>query len=506
MRLAAPPIGRQPPWWFYLLLPLFHFASVKLSFFCAVTPENEVVVWLPNAVLLAALLRFHGQRAWLMASLTFASDLIANLPEFPWPEAVLLCLINIFEVGATFALMRRVGASADRAGVQDFVKFMAVGPLLSAMLAGFLAAAILKSFDPAAGPLLALMRLWWFGDALGLLIYTPLLLAFLRRADEAEPMSRFDWAVLVATLLLAGVIFSARGSAVSGLPATPNLLLPSVLYMAVRRGVRATAVAVALISLATAWVLTTGRDPFGGVAVYLAIMRAQEFILTLAILGLGFSVLLRELKATEHSLENKVKERTRELEESNAKLATLSTTDSLTGLANRRRFDAALADEWARALRTGQPLALALLDIDLFKNYNDCYGHQRGDECLARVAASFSHNIHRGGDLAARYGGEEFAFIAPATEAEGALRMAETVRSALEALRLPHDGSPFGIVTASLGVAVITPSLGTTAEQLLKLADDALYQAKKQGRNRVIQADAETVTDRGLLSSDRPQA
>lgn len=505
MTIVAP-IGRKPPWWFYLLLPLLHFASVKLSFFCAVTPENVVVVWLPNAVLLAALLRFRGQRAWLMASLTFASDFVANLPEFPWPEAMLLSLINIFEVASTFVLMRRVGASVERAGVQDFVKFMAVGPLLSAMLAGFLAAAILRAFNPAAGPLLALTRLWWFGDALGLVIYTPLLLTFLRRADEAEPMSRLDWAVLVATLLLAAVIFSPHGAAVSGLPATPNLLLPSVLYMAVRRGVRTTAVAVALISLATSWVLTTGRDPFGGVAVYLAIMRAQEFILTLAILGLGFSVLLRELKATERSLEEKVKARTRELEESNAKLATLSTTDSLTGLANRRRFDTVLADEWARALRTGQPLALALLDIDLFKNYNDCYGHQRGDECLTTVAGSFSSIIHRGGDLAARYGGEEFAFIAPATDPAGALRMAETLRAALEAMRLPHDGSPFGIVTASLGVAVVTPTHETTAEHLLKLADDALYQAKKQGRNQVILADAGMAPDRGLLSSARPQA
>lgn len=493
--------GKTPPWWFYLLLPLFHFASVKLSFYCGVTRENEVVVWLPNAVLLAALLRFRGQRAWLMASLTFASDLVANLPEFPFPEAALLCLVNVFEVAATYLLMRRVGASSTRAGVQDFVKFMAVGPVVSALLAGLLAATILKCFDPAAGPLATLTRLWWFGDALGLLIYTPLLMTFLRPVDEAGPPNRLDAAVILATLALAAIIFSARGGEVGGLPATPNLLLPSVLYMAVRLGVRATALAVALISLATAWVVTTGHDPFGGDdAAYLAIMRAQEFILTLAIVGLGFSVLLRDLKAVERNLEAKVQERTRDLEESNAKLATLSTTDSLTGLANRRRFDSVLADEWARALRTGQPLALALLDIDLFKTYNDHYGHQQGDACLAAVASVFAGNLHRGGDLAARYGGEEFAFIAPATDAEGALRMAEMARRCLEAQRLPHQGSPLGIVTASLGVAAISPVLGMTADLLLKQADDALYQAKRQGRNRVVLANAETIIDRGPLS------
>lgn len=494
-------IGNRPAWWFYLLLPVFHFASVRLSFFCGVTPENEVVVWLPNAVLLAALLRFRGHRAWLMASLTFASDLVANLPEFPWPEAVLLCLVNLFEVASTFVLMARVGASAERAGVQDFVRFMAVGPLASALMAGLLAATILHAFDPGSGQLLTLARLWWFGDALGLLIYTPLLMALLRPADEAAPLNGVDIAVTLLTLGLAALIFSAHGGEIGGLPATPNLLLPSVLYLAVRRGVLTTALAVALISLATARVLCSGRDPFGGDAVYLAVMRVQEFILTLAVLGLGFSVLLRELKVTERSLEAKVRERTRALEESNAKLATLSTTDSLTGLANRRRFDAALADEWARALRTGQPLALALLDIDLFKNYNDCYGHQRGDECLAAVADIFASNIHRGGDLAARYGGEEFAFIAPATDAEGAWRMAETVREALVARGLPHDGSPFAIVTASLGVAVVTPTPGVTAEQLLKQADDALYRAKKAGRNRSVLASAGTAADGGLPDS-----
>jgi two-component system, sensor histidine kinase LadS len=199
-------------------------------------------------------------------------------------------------------------------------------------------------------------------------------------------------------------------------------------------------------------------------------------------------LLVENLKSSEQILETRVAERTAELQILNSKLEALSTTDSLTGIANRRRFDEVLESEWIRAARLGQPLALAMIDIDWFKKYNDHYGHQGGDDCLKNVAAVLAANVCRTGDLVVRYGGEEFAFIVPATEGGVALNIANKIIDALQTLALPHKMSMFGYVTASIGVAAIIPEHGLAPDILLKAADEALYRAKEQGRNRALLA------------------
>lgn len=196
--------------------------------------------------------------------------------------------------------------------------------------------------------------------------------------------------------------------------------------------------------------------------------------------------LVSTLREAEHVLEAKVTERTAELRLLNRKLEALSATDGLTGIANRRHFDATLAAEWTRAARQGHALALGLLDVDWFKAYNDHYGHQAGDDCLRKVAETLSVTIARTGDLVARYGGEEFVFIAPATSAQDALAIARKVCEALQALALPHALSDFGCVTASVGVAIIVPDDATSPQTLIQAADQALYAAKAAGRNRAV--------------------
>lgn len=482
-------LRRRPNWLACVLLPLLHFASVKLTFSCAVSPENEVVVWLPNAVLLAALLHYRGQRAPLLAALAFTSDLLANLPVFPPAHALCLALVNLTEVLITFVLMRRAGASPTLERLPDVGAFVVAGPLVGALAASLLAGGVLRTLPDVSAPYPALVLLWWFGDALGLLIYTPLLLAFARPARDTVRLGWADAVVLLFNIALAALILSGQSARWGGIPLTPNLLLPSILYMAVRFGARWTALSVALISLATAWSQTTGNDLFGEASAHEAILRTQEFILTLSIVGMGFATLLGEQKALMRSLEDKVRERTQELQESNSKLGALSTTDGLTGIANRRRFDEALAIEWAHARRNGQPLALALLDVDLFKPYNDCYGHQAGDDCLRAIAGVMTGNVRRAGDLVARYGGEEFALIAPAAGEASALAMAQGLCDALQAMGFPHALAPAGVVTASIGVAVLQPGSEESRESLVKRADQALYRAKELGRNRVVMAD-----------------
>jgi len=173
----------------------------------------------------------------------------------------------------------------------------------------------------------------------------------------------------------------------------------------------------------------------------------------------------------------------------------LSTTDELTGIANRRRFNAKLISEWNRAARLGQPLALAILDVDWFKKYNDYYGHQKGDECLRIIAEVLSANICRAGDLVARYGGEEFVFIAPTTDGAVALNMVGKICAALQTRALAHPMSEFGSVTASIGVAAMVPKQSLSPDMLMKAADEALYRAKKQGRNQAVLGTIEQITD-----------
>jgi diguanylate cyclase (GGDEF)-like protein len=484
---------QTPGWLFCLLLPLFHFASVKLTFFCAVTPENAVVVWLPNAVLLAALLRFRGQRAPLLGALTFTSDVLANLNAFPWYEAVLLSAVNLLEVAITYQLMTRSRASPRLHRVKDLAKFVLAGPVFGALLASLAAAAVLQQVGGATTPYFTLARVWWFGDGLGLLIYTPLLLAFTQAQRQRPKLTRWDDVALVFTLLLAAAVLSAHGGEIDGVSVTPTLLLPAVAVIAFRFGVRLTTLLVALLSLSTAMLMTTGLKPFGDVPIHLEVVRAQEFILTLCIIGIGFAVLLSELQTRERELESRVRERTRELEQTNARLAAISATDGLTGIANRRRFDETLAAEWSRARRSKQPLMLALLDVDLFKQYNDYYGHQAGDDALRAVAAELAKYTRRSGDFAARYGGEEFALISQSTDEEHAVTMAEAICRSIAELKIPHVISPFEVLTVSIGVAVLMPGEHDSIVALLKTADVALYRAKQLGRNRVELADVESL-------------
>jgi len=175
----------------------------------------------------------------------------------------------------------------------------------------------------------------------------------------------------------------------------------------------------------------------------------------------------------------------RKLAEAAAEMVELAATDQLTGVANRRRFNQELEREWRRTAREELPLSLLLLDVDFFKIYNDTYGHQGGDDVLKAVAAAIGGALRRPLDVVARWGGEEFVVLLPATNVAGAIEVAETVRMAIEALKIPHRGAACGFLTASVGVATAYPCRNHATEPLIAEADANLYEAKRQGRNRV---------------------
>ena len=174
-------------------------------------------------------------------------------------------------------------------------------------------------------------------------------------------------------------------------------------------------------------------------------------------------------------------------------LQAMAAQDGLTGIPNRRAFDDKLAYEWKLSRRESTPLVVVLCDVDYFKAYNDTYGHVLGDQCLRAIAGVLDAVIRRPADMASRYGGEEFALVLPHTDAVGALHIVNRIRTTLQNLAIAHQTSPVQpYVSLSFGLAQVTPAPGIEPEQLLQAADQALYQAKAQGRDRAVIAPAVT--------------
>ena len=213
-------------------------------------------------------------------------------------------------------------------------------------------------------------------------------------------------------------------------------------------------------------------------------------------LAFGAFYLVRKYKLERHKqerervrLEAMVQTRTQELTLANEQLAALSSTDGLTGLSNRRKFDDVLSNEWLRCKRGNHSLALMLIDVDWFKQYNDHYGHQAGDDCLRAIAYELAAHARRGSDIAARYGGEEFVLLSPETDVQQLRQLAEAVRRAVRERAIEHVESRNGVVTVSVGVAAAKPAEGEGPESLVRAADQALYRAKDRGRDCIEVAD-----------------
>ncbi len=178
------------------------------------------------------------------------------------------------------------------------------------------------------------------------------------------------------------------------------------------------------------------------------------------------------------------------LEEANRKLEQLASLDGLTEIPNRRQFDLFLQQEWKRMTRDQDPISLILCDIDYFKYYNDAYGHVVGDKCLKQIAQAIRRAVKRPADLVARYGGEEFAVIMPKTEINGAVKVAEAIKKEIGNLKIPHAQSEVNqYVSLSMGVKSTVPGLPDKPETFISNADKSLYQAKKDGRDRIVAAE-----------------
>jgi diguanylate cyclase (GGDEF)-like protein len=247
-------------------------------------------------------------------------------------------------------------------------------------------------------------------------------------------------------------------------PASPGYMKPSTVRL-IQAGI-----SISLpLTLLVLGILVTTRSPGIGVLSVVGSLGAY---------GLRNMLLQADLLGSEE----KLKESSKVLEDA-------ALVDALTGVGNRRAFDEALQRQWQATQRNGRAFALLLIDIDYFKSINDTYGHQSGDECLVAIAGALKRVLPRAGDLLARYGGEEFACILAETNQRGALTVAERMRQAVYALQIKHPGSDFGVLTVSVGATAGSDASNLDARAMLRLADQALYQAKRKGRNRIEESD-----------------
>jgi diguanylate cyclase (GGDEF)-like protein len=475
-------------WWIQLmLLPVLFYLGVKVSLVFAVMPEVLVMLWVPNSLLLAALLHYHWRRFPYFAALIIAAEIAADYPTFSLTEAVLFGAVNVIEASIAYALLRRWDFDPRFPTPSDLAKFVAAGPLVAALVSACAGAAIYSHFRGIETTFWEFLRIWWFSDGLGLLILTPLVLSLRPPVPGAldEPL-RLRWydgiALLGSVAVIAAFTFSEHRT-FHGLTVRPFLLIPPVLYVAARFSSRIATTVVAAVSVLLISLTKGGHQPFGDLPIRETVVSAQELIFVMSTMSFGFAALLSQHRANTRQLEARVQARTAELSAANTQLEQLAVTDALTGVLNRRALFNMMRREMARGQRHHLALAVLVFDIDHFKEVNDRYGHLAGDAVLQRVAA-VTRSVVRHWDAVARYGGEEFVVVATETDRASALELAERVRTALRSTDIPHDQGVLR-VTASFGVAMLHPN-DREPEQLFRRADLAMYAAKAAGRDRVV--------------------
>lgn len=485
-----------------LVVGVTYYAGAWLGVHGTVTAEGIAILWPPNAVLLAAFL-LSPRRQWpLLVPPVMLAELFADVPTFPVWAALAFAAVNLFEASLAAALIRR--CAGDRFGFDSLsggACFLLFGPLLAASLAGLLGATVYLLLGRADTGYLALWRLWWFGDALGLLVLTPLIATLWRRFERGrpplpEPLRALEAAVLGLSVLGLGLlVFVADRPGALHFYFSPILLVPMGMWAAIRFGVTGATLTVALIASLAVGHLVHGIHPYPNVSPGAAVWLTQEYLAIVALVSVGLALLLHEIEAQRRALsrhervlaeqnvvlERRIAERTAELRAANARLSVLATTDHLTALDNRRHFEERAQRELMRLSRGGAPASLLMLDLDYFKEVNDRFGHDVGDEVLRQFAQQLRRSV-RPSDVCARSGGEEFVVLLPETEIARARKVSERILRDTAALRIDSQGRRIRITT-SIGLAEWDGK--EKLDTLMYRADQALYRAKSGGRNRL---------------------
>jgi diguanylate cyclase (GGDEF)-like protein len=471
---------------------------IAVAYFLLDTVANKIalgdgwqIFWPLNGLTIALLImRPRTQWPLLLAAVSFGTGCGEFLDDNSLGSTLVQRALSVLEVLlSAWLLPPFAGLETWLHRPRLYPRFAAavlVGPTVS----GLLAAVYFHATQST--PFLSAFNAWALADAMGIAAVLPLILAICSPQVNSTQRTR-HWLVTAATLALA-FMATAAIFVTSRYPLI-FVLYPLLMLVDWILGLLGSSIVLCCACVLAVFLTEHGYGPFAG-SMDLGMSRnlAVQVYLGFHLIGfLPISILFLEQRRM-HS----------QMRHSLAQAAMLASLDSLTGVANRRTLDSRLEEQWGLAVRNQTSLALLMVDADHFKEFNDRLGHQAGDACLRALAQALSKRVSRPADVVARFGGEEFAVLLPNTPIEGARHVAETIRAAVVNLAIAHPGLPQTTwtdtppeqqhVTVSIGCAALIPPPDSKLQLLVELADQALYEAKRTGRNRVCLADPESHT------------
>ncbi len=486
-----------------LLIAIAYAIGVQLSYEFATLPGGVASVWFPSGMTLA-LVYLLGNRVLL--GIAGGSILAISLTLLKIDPPISIFNFLLINVGCALGnclqpliatyLIKKFAKHKNIFSHVDTVLLYVVAAIFSPMVSATIGitSLCLAGLVPWNNYCVSWLT-WWIASAIAHLIFTPTILLYKKFQKFEHPLNPWEVGLMLVSILLVSWTGFRHGYRVE------YLLLPILIWIVSRCGKFFASFLVSVVSLIAIFSSVQGYEFCNTSSPNESRLLLQSFMAVFALTSLIVSAVTDErteaqllLLQSIENLESQVMERTAKLQQSetslkqaNFELEKLVNLDGLTQIANRRCFDDRLRIEWERLSRERQRMSLLLIDIDYFKRYNDCYGHQTGDECLKTIAQTVEQTLYRPADLVARYGGEEFVAILPNTDLDGAIIVAEQIRSAIANLEIPHQNSDISDrVTASVGITSLIPSPKQKSETLIQQADIALYRAKQQGRNQAV--------------------
>jgi diguanylate cyclase (GGDEF)-like protein len=454
--------------------------AIAIAYFIADTLLNKLalgdgwaIFWPLNGITIALLIR-RPRHEWplLLAAIALGTGIGEYLDDNTLASAVIQRAFSVFEVALSAALLPPFVTLDSWLRLPRLYPRFAAAVLVGPVASGVLAAAYFNVFD--ATPFWTGFNGWALADAMGIAAVLPLSLS-LSSADlgglrDLRRLALAGGTLVPAFAIMVLIFVTSRYPLIF-------VLYPLLMLVDWMLGLLGSSIALCAACVMAVFLTEHGYGPFAN-PTELGISRnlAVQVYLGFHLIGfLPISILFLQQRRMDQ-----------ELRDSLARADKLASLDSLTGVANRRTLDTRLDEQWDLAARHQSPLALLMIDADHFKEFNDRLGHQAGDACLRAIAAAMSRRVSRPADVVARFGGEEFAVLLPDTPLEGARHVAEIIRTAVEQLAIAHPGkSDPAHVTVSIGCAALVPPPGSGAGVLVELADRALYEAKRSGRDRV---------------------